>query len=133
MSIASGNNGRCVDRAISTVKAILGLRMETELATPDNGIRDNKWVALQFAREFSDRAVKVWCEPLGIDLPANVTYAGEWYYGVTDDEHWAVAFVYGDKGDEDDAPRHMVVGLPGLGYDMKISFVVAVALERDRE
>jgi hypothetical protein len=124
MNIQSQRGGRCVDRAISTIKAAMGLPSHTEL--PETEKRNTAWVARQFANEFPDRQVRVWLEE-PVELPENAVYEGDNFYGMDRDEDWMVAFAYGDpEGDS-----HMVVGLPGLGYEVKYTIIVAVSLERN--
>lgn len=126
MRIESGDNRRCVDRAISTIKMALGMPPETSLVS--TGLRNDRWVATQFANEFPDRDILMWGRKIN-NLPSNLIYRGPsiWTDSIDLARH-IVAFGFKTKASGKSA--HMVIGVPPKGYGIGLSLAVAVPIER---
>lgn len=127
MIVAAASNARCVDRAFSIIRAVLGY----DTALPDGWDknvenRDPSNVISRGAQAFSKHQVLVWC------LKENwakcverghVEYMGERITSGKEWDDYLFAFVYGIEEEE---YGHMVVGWPTAFGQMEISFVLAV-------
>lgn len=127
MIVAAASNARCVDRAFSTIRAVLGY----DTALPDGwdkniGNRDPSNLISRSVQAFPKHQVLVWCLEKNWDKCGereHVEYMGE---HITSGEEWdnyLFAFAYGI---EEEGCGHMVVGWPTAFGQMEISFVLAV-------
>jgi len=121
--IANQFDGKCVERAISTMRMALGY----EQGLPDNyapkGKRPHNVIEL-FDLSFSDRDRKVWTSNEFWDLAdSDSTYMETYWEPAMEWNDYLFAFAYEHKDG-----GHMVVGWPSVYGDMKVSLVVAVKI-----
>ena len=110
MDIASGLNNRCVDRAISTCRIVLGMDGKLPVEIPEP--RKVETVIEYIGKCFPHNEIFVWCESSQfINAESNVHYCGDVLYFNFDDTKYLSMYVM-KKEDS----GHMVIGLPAVGY-----------------
>jgi len=128
MKIAASSNNRCVDRAFSVLRCVLGYDTPLPDGWDDNTEnRDANNMIGRSALAFPDNEVLVWCQESiweSEHRPPEITYRGEWLDACDKWDKYLFAFVYGKRDER--VVGHMVTGWPVAYGDMQISFVVAV-------
>jgi hypothetical protein len=123
--IAATSDGRCVERAISTMRAALGYETGLPDDWPNLPHKSVPTVIGLCDLAFPDREVLVWCNKKRHWRPGvNSLYQGEAINRGPQWDGYLFAFVY-----EGSDYAHMVVGWPTAYGDMKITLAVGVRMD----
>lgn len=128
MKISASSNGRCVDRAVSTMRAALGY----DTALPegwDNNVenRHNHHVITLFHRAFPDREVLVWCSEESWNQSEQLL---NWMGGsITSGEKWDdYLFAFAYETNKEKKKSHMVLGWPSGDENLRVGIALAVKI-----
>ena len=123
--VGNGRDSKCVARAVSTIRMLLGYRTALPRNFPSPEYMSTRNIARNVLSWFPKHTVNFWCdkEP-GMGIKG---WQGSWMPPDAITENHVMMFDYYLDGSSD---SHMVVGSPAFYGDMTTSMIVRVSLKR---